>query len=107
LKHKRIPLIIAIAVPLALMNMQVIKDCPEANKCFAILIFSTILWASEVFVTSTLVPLLLVVFRVIRSEDENPVPLSTPEVTGHVYPVMYSLTISGAPSKTNIALIRS
>lgn len=47
-KRKRVSLIVAITVFIALMNMDVIKDDPEANKCFAILIFSTIMWASEV-----------------------------------------------------------
>lgn len=48
LKRKRVSLIIAIVVLIALMNTNVIKDGPEANKCFAILIFSTIMWATEV-----------------------------------------------------------
>lgn len=48
LKRKRIALIVAIIVFIALMNTDIIKDGPEANKCFAILIFSTIMWASEV-----------------------------------------------------------
>ncbi|KAF8416475.1 SPX domain-containing protein [Boletus edulis BED1] len=114
LKRQRVSLVIAIAVFIVLMNMHVIKDGPEASKCFAILIFSTIMWASEaipLFVTSTLVPFLLVVFRVIRSDGEDPVPLSTPDATKFVFSVMFSptvmllvggLTISAALSKTNI-----
>ncbi|KAF8547929.1 Sodium/sulfate symporter [Imleria badia] len=113
-KRKRISLIIAIAVFIVLVNTNVIKDGSEANKCFAILMFSTIMWASEaipLFVTSTLVPFLLVVFRVIRSDGEDPVPLSTPDATKHIFSVMFSptimlliggLTISAALSKTNI-----
>ncbi|KAG8220316.1 pyridoxal phosphate-dependent transferase [Butyriboletus roseoflavus] len=83
-KQKRVPLMVAIAVVIALMNMDVVKDGPEANKYFPILIFSTIMWASEAipfFVTSTLVPFLLVVFRVIRLDGEDPVPLPTPDAT--------------------------
>ncbi|KAF8442031.1 SPX domain-containing protein [Boletus edulis BED1] len=114
LKRKRVSLIVAIAVFVVLMNTHVIKDGPEANKCFAILIFSTIMWASEaipLFVTSTLVPFLLVVFRVIRSDGEDSVPLSTPDATKYVFSVMFSptimllvggLTIAAALSKTNI-----
>ncbi|KAN0092523.1 SPX domain containing protein [Tylopilus felleus] len=114
LKRKRVSLIIAIVVLIALMNTNVIKDGPEANKCFAILIFSTIMWATEaipLFVTSTLVPFLLVVFRVVRSDGENPLPLSTSDATKHIFSVMFSptimllvggLTISAALSKTNI-----
>lgn len=47
LKLKHIHLLIAIAVFILLLNLKVVGN-PEANKCFAILIFSTILWASEV-----------------------------------------------------------
>ncbi|KAF8547638.1 hypothetical protein OG21DRAFT_1501470 [Imleria badia] len=76
--------------------------------------FSTIMWASEaipLFVTSTLVPFLLVVFRVIRSDGEDPVPLSTPDATKHIFSIMLlptimlligGLTISAALNKTNI-----
>ncbi|KAH0833368.1 hypothetical protein J3R83DRAFT_12469 [Lanmaoa asiatica] len=113
-KRKRVPLIVAITVFIALMNTDTIKDGPEASRCFAILIFSTIMWASEaipLFVTSTLVPFLLVVFRVIRSDGEDPVPLSTRDATKYIFSVMFSptimlliggLTISAALSKTNI-----
>ncbi|KIJ04556.1 hypothetical protein PAXINDRAFT_22150 [Paxillus involutus ATCC 200175] len=111
LTRKKIALIIAVMVLIALMNMQVVEGT-EANKCFAILVFSTIMWASEaipLFVTSTLVPLLLVVFRVIQTPDGE--PMSTPDATKFVFSVMFSptimlliggLTISSALSKTNI-----
>ncbi|KIK96294.1 hypothetical protein PAXRUDRAFT_318928 [Paxillus rubicundulus Ve08.2h10] len=111
LTRRKIALIIAVMVLIALMNMQVVEGT-EANKCFAILVFSTIMWASEaipLFVTSTLVPLLLVVFRVIQSPDGK--PMSTPDATKFVFSVMFSptimlliggLTISSALSKTNI-----
>ncbi|KAF8835671.1 Sodium/sulfate symporter, partial [Paxillus ammoniavirescens] len=111
LTRKKIALIIAVMVLLALMNMQVVEGT-EANKCFAILVFSTIMWASEaipLFVTSTLVPLLLVVFRVIQTPDGE--PMSTSDATKFVFSVMFSptimlliggLTISSALSKTNI-----
>ena len=48
LKRKRLSLIVAITVFIILMNSSVVKEGPEANKCFAILIFSSIMWASEV-----------------------------------------------------------
>lgn len=50
LKRKRLSLVVAIAIFIILINTDVVKDGPEANKCFAILIFSTVLWASEVCV---------------------------------------------------------
>ena len=48
LKRKRVSLLVAITIFIVLMNTVVVKDGPEANKCFAILIFSTVMWASEV-----------------------------------------------------------
>lgn len=48
LKLKTVWLMFAILIFIVLMNTDMIKDGPEAKKCFAILIFSTILWASEV-----------------------------------------------------------
>ena len=54
LKRKRVALIVAITAFIILMNRSVVKDGPEANKCFAILIFSTIMWASEVCVRRVL-----------------------------------------------------
>ncbi|KIJ62970.1 hypothetical protein HYDPIDRAFT_182597 [Hydnomerulius pinastri MD-312] len=111
LTRKKISLLIAIFVFLVLLNVQVVEGA-EANKCFAILIFSTIMWASEaipLFVTSTLVPFLLVVFRVIRSDDGD--ALTTANATKYIFSVMFSptimlliggFTISSALSKTNI-----
>ncbi|KAG5652755.1 hypothetical protein H0H81_003842 [Sphagnurus paluster] len=58
----------------------------EANRCFAILIFCTFLWATEaiaLFVTSMFVPLLLVVLQVVRDGEKN--PLSRPEATKYVF----------------------
>jgi phosphate transporter len=75
-----------------LLNVQTVQE-EEANRCFAVLIFVTLLWATEVcralslfssfamgysvdflqaiplFVTSTMVPALFVWLRVIRDPD--------------------------------------
>lgn len=77
-----------------LLNVQTV-DGEEANRCFAVLVFATLLWATEVcqafinptvllgganshvlqaiplFVTSTMIPALLVWLRVIRDTDTN------------------------------------
>lgn len=47
LKRRHIWQAIAVAVFLTLLNVQSV-DGDEANRCFAILIFATILWATEV-----------------------------------------------------------
>jgi phosphate transporter len=44
---KNIVLLIAIAVFVVLLNTQTI-DGPEANRCYAVLVFCTLLWATEV-----------------------------------------------------------
>ena len=75
-----------------LLNVQTVEE-EEANRCFAVLVFVTFLWATEVgrvsspslslasrfltqflqaiplFVTSTMVPALFVWLRVIRDPD--------------------------------------
>ncbi|RPD54783.1 hypothetical protein L227DRAFT_615810 [Lentinus tigrinus ALCF2SS1-6] len=120
-------LVVAIVVFVILLNIEYI-DGAEANKCFAILVFATILWATEaipLFVTSMFIPFLLVVLRVIRDEDGNALPPPTATKYGlssvscgrcwcprrHVFSVMFSptimlliggFTIASALSKTAI-----
>ncbi|EDR07175.1 uncharacterized protein LACBIDRAFT_294568 [Laccaria bicolor S238N-H82] len=111
LKKRHIFMAVAVAVFTLLLNIQTVEGV-EANRCFAVLVFCTILWATEaipLFVTSMCVPLLLVLLRVIR--DEDGVQLSTPAATKYVFSIMFSptimlliggFTISSALSKTNI-----
>lgn len=68
---KQLCLIVSIIVFIVLLNVDTI-DGVAANRCFAVLIFATLLWATEaipLFVTSMLIPLLLVTLRIIRSPD--------------------------------------
>jgi phosphate transporter len=44
---KKVALLIAIAVFVALLNTQTVDE-PEANRCYAVLMFCTLLWATEV-----------------------------------------------------------
>ncbi|KAH9847813.1 Sodium/sulfate symporter [Lenzites betulinus] len=111
LTSKMLYALIGVVVFLVLLNVHAVEGT-EANKCLAILVFATILWASEaipLFVTSTLIPLLLVVLRVIRSPEGA--PLTPPAATKHVFSVMFSptimlliggFTIASALSKTAI-----
>ncbi|KAK7442505.1 low-affinity phosphate transporter [Stygiomarasmius scandens] len=106
-------LIIAIVVFAVLLSVKVV-DGPEANSCFAVLIFCTILWATEaipLFVTSIMVPLLLVWLRVIRGPEPESARLSPKDATKFVFSIMFSptimlliggFTIASALSKTNI-----
>ncbi|KAG6905174.1 hypothetical protein DXG01_004419 [Tephrocybe rancida] len=103
--------IIAGIVFVLLLGFPVVEG-KEANRCFAILMFCTFLWATEaiaLFVTSMFVPLLLVVLQVIRDDAGNVMP--RPDATKWVFSVMFcptimlligGFTISSALSKTNI-----
>ncbi|KIL65820.1 hypothetical protein M378DRAFT_197907 [Amanita muscaria Koide BX008] len=88
------------------------EDTRPANACLAVLVFCTILWASEaipLFVTSLSVPFLLVVLRAIRDDEGK--RLSAGDATKFIFAVIFSptimlliggFTISSALSKTNI-----
>ncbi|EPQ53940.1 SPX-domain-containing protein [Gloeophyllum trabeum ATCC 11539] len=108
---KILSLLIAVAVFITLLDVRTVEGVP-ANRCFAILIFATIMWATEaipLFVTSILVPLLMACLRVIRSPDGDMLPV--PEATKYIFSVMFSptimlliggFTIASAISKTSI-----
>ncbi|KAJ7680049.1 SPX domain-containing protein [Mycena rosella] len=113
---KKVAMLGAVAVLVALLNTSTVED-QEANRCLAVLMFCTVLWATEaspslaipLFVTSLMVPLLLVCFSVIRDTEGN--RLSPPDATKFIFSVMFSptimlliggFTISSALSKTNI-----
>ncbi|KAG6917852.1 hypothetical protein DXG01_000757 [Tephrocybe rancida] len=103
--------IIAGIIFVLLLNFPVVEG-KEANRCFAILMFCTFLWATEaiaLFVTSMFVPLLLVVLQVIRNDAGD--VMCRRDATKWVFSVMFSptimlliggFTISSALSKTNI-----
>lgn len=112
---KQLYLLIAVLVFVVLLNVHTVEGV-EANRCLAVLVFATIMWATEaipLFVTAILVPLLLVCLRVIRQQDDSgeKVRLSTPDATKYIFSVMFSptimlliggFTIASALSKTAI-----
>lgn len=66
---------------------------PEERNCLALLAFATVMWATEVvplFVTSLLVPFLVVILRVVRVDDKR---LSAPDTTKYIFAAMLSPTI--------------
>ncbi|KAF7773130.1 hypothetical protein Agabi119p4_5297 [Agaricus bisporus var. burnettii] len=109
---KLIWLAFALLVFIVLANVPTV-DGDAANSCFAVLVFCTILWASEaipLFVTSLLVPVLLIALRVIRDGDTDQ-RLETPQATKYIFSIMFNptimlliggFTIASALSKTNI-----
>lgn len=107
-------LIVAFAVLIALVNAPIFAEIEERN-CLALLVFVSILWATEViplFTTSLLVPALVVLFRVLRSDDGKDRRLEAPEATKYIFAAMFSpvimlllggFAIAGALSKYHIA----
>ncbi|CAG8461974.1 13453_t:CDS:2 [Ambispora leptoticha] len=87
----------------------------EVRNCFALLVFSSLLWATEViplFVTSLLIPFLVVCLRVMRSNDELHVRLDAHDATRDIFAAMFSpvimlllggFAIAAALSKYHIA----
>ncbi|KAF9428787.1 low-affinity phosphate transporter [Podila epigama] len=88
---------------------------PEQQNCLAILIFASLLWATEampLFVTSLLVPLLVVMLRVMRSDDEEHTRLDAHAASKKIFSLMFSpvimlllggFAVAAAMSKFHIA----
>ncbi|GAA5805966.1 hypothetical protein HPULCUR_011493 [Helicostylum pulchrum] len=103
-----------IAIFVVLMKAELF-DTIEQNRCLAILVFASMLWAGEVmplFVTALLVPFMIITLRVMRSDDDNHTRLTAPDATKKVFSAMFSpvimlllggFTIAGALSKFGIA----
>ncbi|KAJ1925729.1 low-affinity phosphate transporter [Tieghemiomyces parasiticus] len=88
---------------------------PEEQNCLALLIYVSLLWATEalpLFATAFLVPLLVVMLRVLRSEGQDPARLEAKDAAKEVFAAMFSpvimlllggFSIAAAMSKHNIA----
>ncbi|KAI9318144.1 SPX domain-containing protein [Dichotomocladium elegans] len=104
-------LVISMAVFFGIINAQIFEQV-EQNRCLAILVFASLLWAGEVlplFVTAMLVPMMVIMLRVMKEGDER---LAAPEATKKVFASMFSpvimlllggFAIAGALSKYGIA----
>ncbi|KAI0424629.1 SPX-domain-containing protein [Xylaria sp. FL1042] len=91
-----------------------IIEKPEQQACLAMLIFVSLLWATEaipLFVTSLLVPFLCVVLRVVRSDDAPHQRLMSKEATNYILSAMWTpvimlllggFTVAAALSKCKI-----
>jgi phosphate transporter len=107
-------LIAILAIFAVLLSVDIMKK-PEQQNCLAMLVFVSLLWATEViplFVTSLLVPFLVVVLRIMRSEDKPYHRLSSQDATKTVFAAMWTpvimlllggFTIAAALSKYHIA----
>ncbi|KAI8600460.1 Sodium:sulfate symporter transmembrane region-domain-containing protein [Dissophora ornata] len=97
-----------------LLSVDVFRE-PEQQNCFAILVFASLLWATEaipLFVTSLLVPLLVVMLRVMTTDDKDHVRLEAQDAAKRIFSLMFSpvimlllggFSIAAAMSKFDIA----
>ncbi|KAI1840140.1 hypothetical protein JX266_013659 [Neoarthrinium moseri] len=106
-------LLIILAVFLALLIVPIL-DRPEQQNCLAMLVFVSLLWATEaipLFVTSLLIPFLCVLLNVVRSDDPPYARLDSKSATAYVFSAMWTpvimlllggFTVAAALSKTKI-----
>ncbi|KAL1992672.1 hypothetical protein VTN49DRAFT_4704 [Thermomyces lanuginosus] len=92
-----------------------IMEKPEQQNCLAMVVFVSLLWATEViplFVTSLLIPFLVVVLKILRSDDPPYERLDPQDATKEVLASMWTpvimlllggFTIAAALSKYDIA----
>ncbi|RDA92715.1 hypothetical protein CP533_1403 [Ophiocordyceps camponoti-saundersi (nom. inval.)] len=90
-------LAVSIAIFLALLLIPLLQE-PEQQNCLAMLVFVSILWATEtipLFVTSLLVPFLSIVLRVVREEDPDkaPIRLDSRDATHAIFASMWTPVI--------------
>ena len=107
-------LVIIITVFIVLLAVPIMKK-PEQQNCLAMLVLVSLLWATEsipLFVTSLLVPFLVVILRVMLSEDKPHHRLGSKEAAKAVFAAMWTpvimlllggFTIAAALSKYHIA----
>lgn len=84
-----------IAIFLALLYIPIL-DKPEQQNCLAMLVFVSLLWATEaipLFVTSLLIPFLCVVLNVVREDAPPYARLSSADATKYVFSSMWSSVI--------------
>ncbi|KAF7174274.1 hypothetical protein CNMCM5623_006843 [Aspergillus felis] len=107
-------LIVILAVFIVLLYAP-IMDKPEQQNCLAMLVFVSLLWATEViplFVTSLLIPFLVVMLRIMKSAEKPYERLGPKDATSAAFSAMWTpvimlllggFTIAAALSKYDIA----
>lgn len=103
-----------LAIFIILLVVPIMKK-PEQQNCLAMLVFVSLLWATEViplFVTALLVPFLAVVLQVVRQDEKPHRRLDPKDATKYVFAAMWTpvimlllggFTIAAALSKFHIA----
>lgn len=107
--------LIGILIIFIIMLVVPIMKKPEQQNCLAMLVFVSLLWATEViplFVTALLVPFLTVVLQVVRQDEKPHHRLDPKTATKYIFAAMWTpvimlllggFTIAAALSKFHIA----
>lgn len=107
-------LLFAVILFVVMLSVPIMAQ-PEQQNCLAILVFVCLLWATEViplFVTSLMIPFLITVFEVLRSENAEQARLPAKEAAKAALASMWTpvimlllggFTIAAALSKYDIA----
>ncbi|KAL7909928.1 hypothetical protein GGI35DRAFT_468953 [Trichoderma velutinum] len=90
-------LVISVTAFLLLLFIPILENAEQQN-CLALLVFVSLMWATEtipLFVTSLFIPFLAVVLRVVREEDPSKPPkrLTSKEATAAIFSSMWSPVI--------------
>ncbi|KAI0020375.1 SPX domain-containing protein [Xylariomycetidae sp. FL0641] len=88
--------LLAIIVIFLVLLLVPILDRPEQQACLAMLVFVSLLWATEaipLFVTSLLIPFLCVVLNVVRADDPPHKRLNSKEATAYIFSAMWTPVI--------------
>ena len=108
-------LLLGIIAVFVVLLVTPIMDKPEQQNCLALLVFVSLLWATEaipLFVTSLTIPFLAVVLRVARSDNPPYRRLEADQAAKYVFAAMWTpvimlllggFTIAAALSKYDIA----
>ncbi|KAL9099861.1 MAG: hypothetical protein Q9163_004697, partial [Psora crenata] len=109
-------LLVICAIFVVLLLVPIMKK-PEQQNCLAMLVFVSLLWATEViplFVTALMIPFLTVVLQVVRADQKPHHRLDPPTAAKYVFASMWTpvimlllggFTIAAALSKFHIAKI--
>lgn len=111
-----VKLLLIIAVFIILLTVKTMNDKEEA-RCLAVLVTCALLWATEalpLWVTSMMVPLLIVCCKVLKNDQGG--PMTSAKASSTILAAMWSstlmillagFTLAGALSKYNIAKVVS
>ncbi|WPH03305.1 SPX domain-containing protein [Acrodontium crateriforme] len=108
-------ILIAIIAIFTVLLVVPIMEKEEQQNCLALVVFVSLLWATEaipLFVTSLLVPFLVVILQVVRQDSKPHSRLDSKQAASYVFAAMWTpvimlllggFTIAAALSKYNIA----